>query len=96
MRLHDVAMAGRLVQAADVVQRDLDGQLLLLRHGSSDVLHLDEVASRVWAHVAEPIDRDELVRRLAAEHDEDPAVIAADLEPALEVLRRHGLVLDVL
>lgn len=82
----------RLERTPDVLVHELDGQLLLLLPGSSEVLHLDAVASDVWRAMATGPTREELVTALAEAYGVDPAVVAQDLVPVLTVLRRSGLV----
>lgn len=81
----------RLTQASDVLAEEVDGQLLLLKTGSSDVLHLDAVASNVWRLLVTSPTREELAAVLAATYDVPVARVATDLVPALEVLRSRGL-----
>ena len=85
-------MTTRLARAAGVLAQELDGELLLLRPGSSDVLHLDAVASQVWWLLEEPLTSEELVAALADGYGVPGAQVAADLRPALDVLQQHGLV----
>jgi hypothetical protein len=82
----------RLEQVPGVTQHDLDGQLLLLRAGAVDVLHLDAVASDVWRALAAAPTPAELAASLAAAYDVPAEVVAQDLGPVLAVLREHGLV----
>jgi hypothetical protein len=82
----------RLERAADVLEHELDGQLLLLRAGSSEVLHLDAVASDVWRALAGGSTQEALAAALAGAYGVDPAVVAQDLVPVLAVLQRSGLV----
>lgn len=82
----------RLERAPDVLAHELDGQLLLLRAGGTDVLHLDAVASDVWRALETASTTSELAACLAEAYGVDPSVVAADLVPVLVVLRDHGVV----
>lgn len=82
----------RLQRAGDVHAHELDGQLLLLRAGGTDVLHLDAVASDVWRALEAAPTRSELAGCLAEAYGVDASVVAADLAPVLALLRDHGLV----
>jgi len=82
----------RLERAPEVAEHEIDGQLLLLRAGAVDVLHLDAVASDVWRALGAAPTRSELVAALAEAYEVDPAVVAEDLAPMLDLLRYHGLV----
>lgn len=84
----------RLAQAPDVLVQELDGQFLLLKTGSSDVLHLDAVASNIWRLLPAVPTVEELAEELACAYAVSVAQVAADLLPALEVLRSRGLLLD--
>lgn len=87
--------APRLVRTDDVLAQDLDGQLLLLRPGAEDVLHLDVIASQVWALLDRPRTLAELAQLLAEAYAVPVAQVADDLQPALAVLQSHGFVRDL-
>lgn len=78
-------------QAEDVLVQELDDQLLLLRPGSPDVLHLDTVASDVWRLLSTAPTRAELVAALAEGYGVPAQLVGGDIEPTLALLRRHGL-----
>lgn len=82
----------RLERAPDVLVHELDGQLLLLRAGANQVLHLDAVASDVWRALLRGPTSAELAAWLADAYGVPPGVVAEDLVPVLAVLRDHGLV----
>ena len=46
-------------------------------------------AVAVWEALAEPVSRDDLVADLAAAFRADPATVAADVPPLLEIGRAH-------
>ena len=75
-----------------VVVEELDGQLLLLRQGGSDVVHLDAVAALVWDLLAEPQTREDLAALVADTFSVEPDRVRTDLEPLLALLRDQGLV----
>lgn len=75
-------------------EQELDGQLLLLRAGSSDVVHLDAVGSDAWRVLAYPSTREEVVATLAAAYGVEVERVAVDLPPLLDVLLSHGLVVE--
>ncbi len=75
----------------DVVVEELDDELLLLRIGERDVLHLDPVASNVWRLLAqEPTER-ELAEALAEAYGQSLTRVAPDVAAALAVLRERRL-----
>lgn len=84
----------RLAQSPDVLVQELDGQFLLLKTGSSDVVHLDAVASDIWRVLLAVPTVEELAEELARAYAVSVTQVTADLLPALEVLRSRGLLLD--
>lgn len=85
-------MSELLTRNPDVVFQELDGEVLVLRPGGADVLHLNSTASQVWGLLSEPTSREELVQALAEGYRTEPAVVAADVGPLLEVLLEHDVV----
>lgn len=81
----------RLRPVDDVLIEELDGELLLLRPGRSDVLHLDAVASNVWRLIAVAPTEDELVLTLAEAYGTAADTVRTDVRDALDVLRAHDL-----
>lgn len=77
-----------------VIEQDLDDQFLLFRTGTSDVLHLNTVASDVWALLAEPATAAELAHSIAAAYGVDEERVSDDLAPMLSTLLEHGMVVE--
>jgi hypothetical protein len=75
--------------------QEVDGQLLLLREGSSDVLHLDEVAATVWHLLEDAPTRAGLAEAVAQAYGVGPQRVLADLEPVLFLLLQHGVVSEL-
>lgn len=84
----------RLQRAAGVTEHELDGQLLLLRVGGTEVLHLDAVASDVWRVLGATPTPDELVEALASGYAVEESRVRADVEPVLALLHEHGLLVE--
>lgn len=84
----------QLARDGDVLEQELDGQFLLLRTGSSDVVHLDTVGSDVWRLLEAPSTRAQLTDALASAYEVEPARVAADLVPLLQVLLQHRLITE--
>lgn len=97
--MHDLRATSRIVamtvlsRAPDVLEQELDGELLLLRPGHRDVLHLDRVARALWGLLREPLEQSELVAALATAYGVGRQRVEVDVAPALGVLTAHGLVL---
>lgn len=81
-------------RAEGVLEQDLDDEVLLFRSGSSDVLHLNTVASDVWVLLDEPAGASELARCLSTAYGVDVQRVAQDLEPVLAILVEHGMVVE--
>lgn len=81
-----------LQRVPEVVFQELDGEVLVLRPGQQDVLHLNRTASDVWELLAVDSTADELAQTLATAYQQDPVKVRADLEPLLTVLLEHGVV----
>lgn len=84
-------MLPRLRQAPDLVQHELDGQYLVLRVGSTDVLHLSEVASRFWELLSGSDDAEEALGALSLTYDVPVARLRGDLEPVVDLLLAQGV-----
>jgi len=81
----------RLRRTPGVVSEELDGRLLLLSPDDPHVLALDDVASTVWALLDDAPTEAELVTAVAQRYNVPVEQVAADVAPALEVLRRYGV-----
>lgn len=77
-----------------IIEQELDEQFLLFRTGSSDVLHLNTVASDAWALLEEPTTAAELATTLATAYGVEPQRVASDLAPVLSALLEHGMVVE--
>ena len=82
----------RYQRVEGVIEQDLDEQFLLFRTGTSDVLHLNTVASDAWALLEQPATSAELARTLSAAYGVDERRVEADLQPVLAALLQHGMV----
>ncbi|MCW2606526.1 MAG: hypothetical protein JWO60_1219 [Frankiales bacterium] len=85
-------MDRRWVQDDDVLVELLDGHALLLRRGGHEVVHLDDVATRVWELLATPRADEDLAAVMASEFGVDRHHVAADVAPLLALLRQQGMV----
>ena len=87
-------MVVTLQRNPDVLQRELDGEVLLLLPEGSEVIHLNDSASALWFALDEPRTLDEVVALLAEAYAADPAVVFADLQAALPELLERGVLLS--
>ncbi len=72
-------------------RRSLDA-VLVLAPGLDEPIALAGTGPELWGLLAEPRTTDDLVSILAAAHDTEPAVVAADIVATLEQLERLGIV----
>lgn len=82
----------RIKASNDVVSRVVDGEAVLLDLASGKYFGLNEVGSRVWEHVDEPITVGALVERLLAEFDVDAITLRRDVHELLADLTTKGLI----
>lgn len=83
---------GRTVVASpETVSSALDGETVILSLDGGVYFGLDEVASRVWELIREPVSVDSLCGQLQAEYDIEPACCRAELIALLDALERAGL-----
>jgi hypothetical protein len=78
--------------AADVVFRELNGEIVLVHLGTDQIYALNETGARLWELLAAGSDRDTVYRRLLDEFDVDPAELDRDIDALLDDLRESGLV----
>ena len=77
---------------ADVIWREVEGQVVGLDLRSSQYFSLNSTAATLWDLLADDVDRDELVRALVSAHDIDPVRAEADVDQFTQCLRDNGLV----
>ncbi len=59
----------RLVRRAHIVDAEVDGEVVALDGQSANFYGMNDVASRIWRLLAEPITPDEVCDALLAEYD---------------------------
>lgn len=75
-----------------VLDQELDGQVLLLPPGSSEVLLLNPVASALWGLLDPEVDLGSAVGEIAGAYGVDPEQVGADLAPLVDLLVAQGAV----
>lgn len=75
----ELALDDRLVVAADVVSRDLDGETVILNLDTGLYFGLDPVGTTIWNRLREASSLREVLNDVLAEYDVAPEVAAADL-----------------
>jgi len=80
------------VAAKDQVSSDLAGETILLSMQSAMYYGLDQVGSRIWELVREPIRVSDLRDAIELEYDVDPQQCEADVLAFLRELAFKGLI----
>lgn len=75
----------------DVLVRELDGESVLLNLESETYYGLDELGTRVWAHLTRAASIEAAYQALLAEYDVDGQRLRRDLEDLVSELVAHGL-----
>ena len=81
-----------LRRADNHVSASLEDCLVMMDIDAGKYYLLDDVASYVWAQLAEPTPVADLVAALCSRYDVTPSRCEADLLPFLDQLREKGLV----
>jgi hypothetical protein len=81
----------RLKPAANVLVRDLEGELVLLNLVSESYFGLDEVGARMWTVLTESHSLAEALATLTAEYEVAASDLEADLRALISSLRDAGL-----
>jgi hypothetical protein len=79
-----------LTRAEGVLDQELDGQVLLLPPGSSEVLLLNEVASVLWQLLSPSASVDDAVATIATHYGVSPGQVRSDVQPVIELLVAQG------
>ena len=74
----------------DVISAEVDGKPLLLSVRTWTYLSCDPVGTRIWDHLAQPLDREALVQALLDEYEGDEAQIREDVADFLARLQDEG------
>lgn len=82
----------RIGAAQDQVSADLGGETAILNLTTGVYYGLDAVGNWIWQQIQEPTTLQEVLDRLLAEFDVDPARARQDLIRLLGELDREGLV----
>jgi hypothetical protein len=88
----DLALDDRLVVAADVVSRDLEGETVILNLETGLYFGLDAVGTTIWNRLRERSSLREVLRDVLTEYDVSPDVATADLLRLAGELLAKGLV----
>jgi hypothetical protein len=88
----DISTSSIVVAAKDQVSSDLAGETVLLSMQSAMYYGLDQVGSRIWELVREPIRVSDLRDAITREYDVEPERCEADVLGFLRELAVKGLI----
>lgn len=88
----DISTSSVVAATKDQVSSDLAGETILLSMQSAMYYGLDEVASRIWELVRDPIQVSEISETIAREYDVERLRCEADVIEFLRELETKGLI----
>ncbi|MBO6700904.1 MAG: PqqD family protein [Pseudomonadales bacterium] len=85
--------ADQLFRASqDAIGQEVRGETVILDLASEEYFSLNEVGTRVWQLIQEPMSLNSLRSQLLEEFDVDESTLESDLAELIDVLTREGLV----
>lgn len=78
--------------AGNFTEADVDGEIIVMRLDSGELLSLVDSAAAAWRLIDGSRDRAALAQALEAQYDADERRIAEDLSELLEQLQQAGLI----
>ena len=88
----EISRSSVVVATKDQVSSDLAGETVVLSMQSAMYYGLDEVGSRVWELVREPVRVSDVLDTIGQEYDVEPERAAADVLGFLRELAEKGLI----
>jgi hypothetical protein len=88
----DISTSSVVAATKDQVSSDLAGETILLSMQSAMYYGLDEVGSRIWELVRDPIRVSEVSEAIAREYDVERLQCEADVIDFLRALETKGLI----
>lgn len=83
------------IRNSNVTSTSVDGTLFLIATDSGEIVHLDPMATALWAALEDPKTRSQLLELFgAAFPDVSPVTLADDIDGALGTLQEAGLLSD--
>ena len=87
----DLPLTSTIVRSPDQVSGDLDGKVVLLSIENGEYYNLNEVGSRIWALLENPLTVAALIETLLTEFDVERATCAAEVQAFLARLQKDKL-----
>lgn len=84
-------MGNLLQRARGILASPQDDTTLLLNVQAGNYHELNEIAARIWEHLAQPIDEDAIVAILLAEYDVTPSDCQDQVNAFLLELKKRGM-----
>jgi hypothetical protein len=88
----DLALDSVVVRNPDQLSGDIDHEVVLLNLEHGAYYQLNDVGSRIWAHLASPTTVEALIARLIEEFDVNREACEAQALEFLRALRAEGLI----
>ena len=82
----------RIIRCDDLLEADVNGEIVALHIEKGQCYGMNNVASRIWALLAEPTSPAQICAKLAEEYAVDPATCRADVDALLADLKAEGLI----
>ncbi|MBX3736134.1 MAG: lasso peptide biosynthesis PqqD family chaperone [Candidatus Didemnitutus sp.] len=89
--LPPLALTTSVVRSSDQVSGDLDGKVVLLSIENGEYYNMNEVGSRIWALIEQPMTVAALVDRLLGEFEVERATCEREALAFLDQLQRDKL-----
>lgn len=89
--MHTMQRASRVSDS--VVAAELDNEMVLLNVETGVYFGLDEVGTTIWSLITDGLDEQEIVERIVADYDVEPARVSDDVRGFIEQLEHKGLLL---
>ena len=83
---------GRVSIPDDVMTRELDGELVILKLGSESYFGLDDVGTRMWSALTDSTSAETAYKTLLAEYEVSPEQLQKDLCEFVDKLSASGLI----
>ncbi len=87
----EISPAATVVRSPDQVSGDLDGKVVLLSIENGQYYNMNEVGSRIWALLEQPMTVAELIDRLLSEFEVERSTCETEVAAFLGQLRKDNL-----
>ena len=83
------------IDRSAVASEIIDGEAIILHHGSGDYFSTDGIGAVIWQWLGEPKSLDQMVHLLKTSYPQASGDIAASVDAFLADLRKHELIREV-